>query len=213
MLYSVVSHADLATFRLNSEEKFTNYWISKLPQYDETIGYELREGIVVVKYEEADSERVTYMDVTYRLTILSQMAALACAMHGRKIVQIGSSRYNVHVAINHPEGVYITEQVGNTLIKHQRTGVVFLREDDFYVAVEDATVAAIMKRQRQYSLPQVMDHRWLVRFEVNGHFVYKPMAHIFGKDIGWLIEAGQQIELNWADKLAEITKVEQEYTP
>ena len=213
MLYSVITHADLATFRLHSEEKWTNYWISTLPQYNETIGYELREGVLVVKFEEADSERVTYMDVAYRLTILSQMAALACALHNRKIVQVGSSRYDVHIAVNHPQGLYITEQVGSKLINHQRNGVVFLREDDFYVAVEEATIAAIMERQQKYSLPQVMSHDWLVRFEVEGRFIYKPMAHIFGKDIGWLIEAGKQIELNWAEKFAEITKVVEEYTP
>lgn len=179
---AAVTSQDLLEFTYNSKEVSENLWVSQLPTYHESIGYELRGSILVVKYEQTEDERISYgSNMSYSLTAVPPVIALACAMHKRRYVQLGTSRHTIHVAVNHPNGEYIAkkEGVGQTIIKHQTKGLIFVKDKDFYMALEDRLVAQLYVNLIGMSIGNLIPVAYLVRFEHFGKFKYFPASLVF----------------------------------
>lgn len=212
---AVVSYQDLIEFQYNSKEVAENLWVSELPTYHESIGYELRGSILVVKYEQNEDERISYGDTSYTLAIVPQVIALACALHKRTYVQLGITRHTIHVAVNHPEGAYIAQShlAGGRVFKHQAKGLIFNKEKDFYMALEDRLVAQLYVDRMGLSIGNLIPAAYLVRFEDNGKFHYFPASLVFTDPI--IRESYLSIvekDFDWDGKRKEIEDFVEEWT-
>jgi hypothetical protein len=179
---AAVSAQDLLEFTYNSKEVAENLWVSELPTHQESIGYELKGSIVVVKYEQTEDERIQYNDqLSYSFQVVPQTIALACAMHKRRFIQLGTSRHTIHVAVNYPNGEYIAnaERPGGQIIKHQVKGLIFVKDKDFYMALEDSMVAQLYVDRMGLSIGNLIPDKYLIRFDYNGWFCYFPAALAF----------------------------------
>jgi hypothetical protein len=183
MHYEVaVSQQDLTEFTYNTKEVHANLYISQLPTYEETIGYEIRGHVAVIKFEETEGDRITYGNPSYTLQAVSQVIALACVLHKVKHFQLGASVHTIHVAVNDPQGAFIAKQgqPGVGIIKHQVNGLVFKEEGNFFMALEGGMVCSLYVDRMGTSLGlQLIDRTFLIRFEVEGKFHYYPMALVF----------------------------------
>lgn len=210
---SVVSQKDLLELRHNSTEVADNLWVSRLPSQEESIAYELKGGFLIVKYEENEDGRITFSNVTYKFNRVSTMIALACALHKRSMFKVGASVYDINVVVNQPDGIYHVEIEGNSIIRHQANGLVFLREGDFYVAVSDSLLAQIYISRLGLSIHSLIDHDYLIRFQINGKYRYFPMAYVYIDPI--IRESflkGDSTEYQWDNKALEIEMFVEEYT-
>lgn len=213
---AAVTSQDLLEFTYNSKEVSENLWVSELPTYHESIGYELRGSILVVKYEQTEDERISYnSNMSYSLQAVPPVIALACAMHKRRYVQLGTSRHTIHVAVNHPEGAYIAKKdhVGQAVIKHASKGLVFVRNGDFYEALEDRLVAQLYVDRMGLSIGNLIPSSYLVRFEHNGKFLYFPAAFAFtDKPLRDSYLKTEEREFEWDLKRNEIEHFVEEWT-
>lgn len=211
---SVCKSTDLEEMRHNSKEVSPGLWISKVPSAMETIGYEIRGGFLIVKFEESEDDRIPYGNVAYKFKHVSSMIALACALHKKKMFKVGSSVYEIHVTVNHPEGRYEVESdMLNNLLHHQLDGLVFVKEEDFYLAITEERLAEILVERIGRSLGNIIDHRYLVRFKVQGKFKYYPLAWIFTDPelLTSYLKPGEE-NLPWNEKLTEIEQFVEGYT-
>jgi hypothetical protein len=213
---AAVTSQDLLELTYNSKEVSENLWVSELPTYHESIGYELRGSILVVKYEQTEDERIAYnSNMSYSLQAVPPVIALACAMHKRRFVQLGTSRHTIHVAVNHPEGAYIAKKdhVGQTVIKHASKGLIFVKNQDFYEALEDRLVAQLYVDRMGLSIGNLIPNAYLVRFELNGKFLYFPASHAFTeKAIRDSYLTREEQDLEWDLKRNEIEHFVEEWT-
>lgn len=179
----VVSRQDLLEFDYNSREVHTNLWISQLPTFNESIGYEIRQAMLVVKFEENEDGRITYGNPSYTLQQVTQTIALACAKHRVSHFVLGASVHTIHVSVNEPQGAFIAKQgkPGVGVIKHQAAGLVFVKEGNFFMALENSMVAALyVNRMSNEMSLRLIPSAYLVRFEgKNGEFHYFPLSHVF----------------------------------
>lgn len=179
---AAVTSQDLMEFTYNSKEVATNLWVSELPTYHESVGYELHGSVLIVKYEQNEDGRIIYGSGTsYSLQAVPPVIALACAMHKRRFIQMGTSRHTIHVAVNHPNGEYIArvDIAGGSMIKHASKGMIFVKDKDFYMALEDRLVAQLYVDRMGLSIGNLIPSAYLVRFENNGKFHYFPASHVF----------------------------------
>jgi hypothetical protein len=211
---TAVSQQDFLEFSHNSREVAQNLWVSDLPSYHESIGYELRGSILVVKYEDTEDERITYGNPAYILSVISPTIALACALHKRQLFQLGKSIHNIHVAVNRPDGAFIAEpQVIGGMLMHQAAGLVFVKEKNFMMAVTDETVAQLYIQRLGMAIGNAINNRYLIRFHHEGKYVYFPLAHVFADPLlrsSYLREHEEAFD--WDGKRTEIETFVEEWT-
>lgn len=213
---AAVTSQDLLEFTYNSKEVSENLWVSELPTYHESIGYELRGSILVVKYEQTEDERISYnSNMSYSLQAVPPVIALACAMHKRRYVQLGTVRHTIHVAVNHPNGAYIAKKddVGQGIIKHASKGLLFVKNGEFYEALEDRLVAQLYVDRMGLSIGNLIPNAYLVRFELNSKFLYFPASLAFTEQVirdSYL--KPEERELEWDLKRNEIEHFVEEWT-
>lgn len=210
---SAVSYQDLLEFQHNSKEVANNLWVSELPSQFESIGYELDGSTLVVKYEQNEDERIAYGDHAYSLNIVPQIIALACAAHKRSFVRLGRSRHTIHVTVNKPDGEFFAVVTGAKTIKHQSRGLIFAKEHDFYMALEDRLVAQLYVDRMGLALGNIIPAAYLVRFEYKGVFHYFPASLVFtDKTIRDSYLTPEQQEFDWDDKRKTIEDFVEEWT-
>jgi hypothetical protein len=211
---AVCKSTDLEELRHNTKAVIPGHWISKLPSAMESIGYEIRGGFLIVKFEESEDGRIPYGNVAYKFKHVSSMIALACALHKKKMFKVGTSVYEIHVTVNHPEGMYaVTTDLLNNLTHHQVEGMVFVKEGDFYLAITDERLAEILVDRIGLSLGNIIDHRYLVRFKTMGKFKYYPLAWVFtDPELLTSYLKPDEENLPWNEKLTEIEQFVEGYT-
>lgn len=218
MYYEIaVKQQEVIELRQNSEEVLPGFWISRLPSYDEVICYEIKEDMLIVKYEETDGERITFGDLTFNLKAVSQILGLACAMHKKTHIKLGVSLHRIHVAVNHPDGAYIAENTSRAhepVVYHQQEGLVFTKEKNFYVAIEPSMIAQLFIDRMGLSIRSLIPEMYQVRFEVDGKFVYYPLANVYHSDFvrESLTRKEHKGLLDWDGKQVEIENFVEEWT-
>jgi hypothetical protein len=218
MYYEIaVKQQELIELRQNSEEVLPGFWVSRLPSYDEAIGYEINGDLLIVKYEETEDGRITFGDQSFNLKAVSQILGLACAMHKKSHFKMGVSMHRIHATVNHPDGAYVAENTGRVnepVVYHQSEGLVFTKEKNFWVAVEPALIAQLFIDRMGLSIRSLIHEMYQVRFEVDGKFVYYPLANVYHSDFirESLTRKEHKGKLDWAGKQAEIENFVEEWT-
>lgn len=211
---SVITSDILQEIALNTKEVATNLYVSELPSFGESIGYELQQGLLIVKYEQNEDERIAYGSVAYRFETVPGIVAAVCALHKRRFLKVGVSSHTIHVAVNHPDAEYIAVQDTHYgLLKHQTKGLLFLQEKEFFMAVPGHIVAQLYVDRMGLSIGHLIPEQYLVRFDYNGKFQYFPVSYAFMPEhLRQVCIEGRFKDLDWDGKRTEIENFVEEYT-
>jgi hypothetical protein len=184
MTYTIiVDSREIAEAQANTREPFADLFITRLPSECEEVGYERAGDTLIVKYEEnEDGRMVVNAQLPYELhDHLPRIFGVILQLHyGVTKIKLGNKIHRIEVLVNAPCGVYHNEAVlGGRALKHETTGTVFTRGGDTYAAVNEATLALLNERFVKRGTGVFIPEMYMVRFVINGRYVYQPMSRLF----------------------------------
>lgn len=209
MTYTIIVDArEVAEAQANTREPFKDLFITRLPSELEEVGYERIDDTLVVKYEENEEGRmVIAAQLPYAIhDHLPRIFGVILKLHyGVTKIKLGNKVHRIEVLVNAPNGVYFNEMIlGNRALKHEVTGTVFTRAGDTYAAVNHGTLALLNERFVKKGHGMFIDEAFLVRFIINGSYVYQPMSRLFNDvDVAVSFNAALTKE-DWAEKNQEV---------
>lgn len=209
MSYTViVDSREVAEAQANTREPFKDLFITRLPSECEEVGYEKVGDTLIIKYEENEDGRMMIgAQLPYEIhDHLPRIFGVILKLHyGVTRIKLGSKTHRIEVLVNAPGGVYYNEaMIGGRALKHETTGTVFTRGGDTYAAVNQATLDLLHERFIKRGHGQFIDDTFLVRFVVNGTYVYQPMSRLFNDVEVAMSFNGALTEADWAEKNAEV---------
>ncbi|MNB58504.1 hypothetical protein D3C87_332570 [compost metagenome] len=209
MTYTIiVDSREVAEAQANTREPFKDLFITRLPSECEEVGYERVDDMLVVKYEENEDGRMTITaQMPYELhDHLPRIFGVIMKLHyGVTKIKLGNKIHRIEVLVNAPTGVYFNEAIlGGRALKHETSGTVFTRGGDTYAAVNDVTLSILNERFVKKGTGVFIPDSYLVRFIVNGRYVYQPMSRLFN-DVDVAISFNDAItKEEWAEKNQEV---------
>ncbi|MNZ52697.1 hypothetical protein D3C78_705540 [compost metagenome] len=127
--------------------------------------------------------------------------------YGVTKIKLGNKVLRIDVLENAPNGVYYNETVlGHGLVRHEVSGSVFTRTCNVYSAINSDTLKLLNERFVKRNHGVFIPNDYLVRFVVNGRYIYQPMSRLFGDAE---VAAGFTNDLEvaeWVEKSNEILK-------
>lgn len=184
MQYSfIIDHTDFEEIRLNTTEVFENLYISRQPSVEEEVGYEIKGDTLIMKYEQNEDGRII-LDSAKKFNGLAPLlpAIFGAVMHLHKLkkLKVCNHEFDVEVFINKPNGIYLNERgADGDVIRHELGGMIYRRRDALYCQINEMKVFKRMIQMRKNGIGSFIDPEILVRFEVNGKFVYQPAGHCY----------------------------------
>ncbi|MNH65410.1 hypothetical protein D3C73_174190 [compost metagenome] len=179
----IVDSREIAEAQANTREPFADLFITRLPSECEEVGYERAGDTLIVKYEEnEDGRMVVNAQLPYELhDHLPRIFGVILQLHyGVTKIKLGNKIHRIEVLVNAPCGVYHNEAVlGGRALKHETTGTVFTRGGDTYAAVNEATLGLLNERFVKRGTGVFIPEMYMVRFVINGRYVYQPMSRLF----------------------------------
>ncbi|QTH80502.1 hypothetical protein PA10_00304 [Pseudomonas phage pPa_SNUABM_DT01] len=180
----IVDAREIAEAQVNTAEPFKDLFVTRLPSECEEVGYERVNDTLIVKYEENEDGRMMITaQMPYELhDHLPRIFGVIMKLHyGVTKIKLGNKTMRIDVIVNDPTGVYYNEAVlGGKIVRHETAGSVFIRMGDTYSAVSDIALKVIYERFVRRGTGVFIPDHYLVRFVINGRYIYEPMARLFG---------------------------------
>lgn len=209
MTYTIIVDArEVAEAGANTKEPFAGLFITRLPSELEEVGYEVIGNTMIVKYESNEDGRTSVSSkVPYAIhgTIPRIFGIVAKVHNGITQIKLGKETHRIDVLVNSPLGVYFNEgKIGGKIIRHETEGLVFTRNDNTYSAVTKTTLDSLYERFIKRGSGVCIPPDYLVRFVVNGKYIYQSMSLLFN-DGGVAASFNSSIsEDEWQEKSQEV---------
>ncbi len=178
----IITQDELVEARLNTTEPFDRLFISKLPSEDVEIGYEVRDDVLTVKYEQLDNDRLMIANLSPEEVEAYQIPhiyGVVLKLHGVRKLKLGvSTVLYTDVRINQPCGVWhAVQQPDNSVIEHAVDGRVFvLTEDNRYTALSDEHISDLYHKYVPLGQGPFIPSMYLIR--THG-YKYVPLNMLF----------------------------------
>lgn len=204
----IVDSREIAEAQANTREPFKDLFITRLPSECEEVGYERVEDTLIIKYEENEEGRMAVTaQMPYELhDNLPRIFGVILKLHyGVTKIRLGNKTHRIEVLVNEPNGVYYNERIlGGRSLKHETTGTVFTRGNDVYSAVNSITLDILNERFVKRGQGVFIPAEYLVRFIINGSYVYEPMSRLFNDVTVAASFNGAITEEDWIEKNLEV---------
>lgn len=175
----------------------------------------LGKRLVKILQECYDDECTSYLDnKQYEFKTLPYLVVVLCAKMDFSHIEIGLSKHSISIYDRDVPGRFIPIVENQTLILHESEGVVFRREEEFYIALHDEFVADMLISNLGHSL-RFFNDKYLVRFNHYGKFFYFPLGAVFGNETLRDLEYSNLPEykhFDWEAKLAELEEFPEKVT-
>lgn len=180
---SIVDATDLESFKKNTIQGENGRYVSKVPEFSESLTYEIKQDKLIVIQETNEDTTITYGQLSYNFRVIPVMFALACAMHRKRILQVGVTEHTVYTHVQGALDRFIASY-GETggIRMHDRKGLVFVEEEEFVVAVPEEVICSLYIEKMTMAI-KLFDERYLIRFTLpGGSFMYFPMADLYANE-------------------------------
>lgn len=196
----IITEDELVEARLNTTEPFDRLFITKLPSEDVEVGYEVRDEVLTIKYEQLDDERLLLAELTadeIRAHDMPHIYGVILKLHGIRKLKLGKDViFYTSVTVNSPCGVWhAVRDTDGTVFEHAVKGTVFIRTEDWrYTALSSATIVELYRRYVLLGQGQFIPSMYLIRVRdyeylpLNTMFHLPEVAHSFYPSIssdGW----------------------------
>lgn len=206
----VIDHRELAEATANTREPFGNLFITRIESEQEEVGYEKIGDLLVVKYEENEDGRINLNPaLSYNgIESLPRIYGVIMKIHGAAQIRLGKTLIKASVVVNAPNGIYYNEACrGGRVFKHELQGLVFTLTGDTYSAVNNETLEILNRRFVSRGHGIVIPDSYLVRFEVDGKFVYQPLQRVFNNPTVASSFSSKITEREWVEKNNAVSKL------
>lgn len=197
--------SELSTTLSGASTEFHRYKTEFL-EYDEYIIYTVFQDRIEIIFEVGDGIRQEYFKgCKFDFTALPFLMGVVCGIHNKRILVIGNSVHTVSVfKADDEHSRFIPTMEKGKLVFHDREGVVFTKQDNFYIAVPEELVSNLFIKRMGHSI-KIYPDEYLIRFKENDGFKYVPWTELN-------LVHGEYRNLEGDAKLKEIEAVVDHYT-
>lgn len=190
--------------------------VAILKEFNEKVHYQrINEHTIRITEEHFDGEINSYTSNRhYNFQVLPFLVAAICYEYGIRFVEVGLSKHSVVIYDTETTDRFIPTTEAGRVYLHDREGVLFIQNDQYFTAVADQQVAELLISNMDYSL-RFFDQKYLIRFKVGQRYLYFPLADVF-LDSGVREMKHRNIQgianLPWKNKLKEILAMPDQFT-
>lgn len=210
------SDLDKVIFNLTADGQFGRAKIIGEDAVEETVNFQKLDGHRVrITQECFEEDCIRYPEnKQYDFVTLPYMITAVCAKYGFSQILIGNSKHTISIYDQEKPGRFIPVVENSVTYLHDREGLVFRREGDFYNSQLDEFVADILISSMEHTL-RFFDQAYLIRFNLNGKFFYFPLADVYATELTRELKyrnLPEYKEFDWAGKLKELNEFPEKVT-
>lgn len=212
---TVIKGSDVKEVRFAVSNNTSN-GVAYLPEFNEKLFFMFTgDHTIRVVQEEFDGDIKAYQTSQFfNFPVLPFLVSAVCFKYGIRYVEVGLSTHSVAVFDTEGSGRFIPTTESGKIYLHDREGMVFTQEGQYFTAVSNEQVAEMLISNMDYSL-RFFDQKYLIRFKVGNRFIYFPLADVF-TDSGMRSMKHRNIpevdKVNWGKKLDEILAMPDQFT-
>lgn len=174
------------------------------------------DHIRVLRDKDSDFDDVYTSNEIYDNLDVSQVIAYLLNYYNKRKLKRGVTVETVMVYVNTPESRFHITTHGNKPVFHEREGLVFqCLEGNCYQAIPTEVVCDLVVSRMGLTI-KLFDPKYLIRFEVDGKFIYAPLSAVYQDPIVRDIEhwevARHVVGRQWEQKQADLLKLVEDYT-
>lgn len=160
---------------INGESK---RFFTTLLDHNESVLYDVYDGHLVIIRETNEGEVEEYLsDRSYDYQTLPLLVAIACYKHNKRVVKMGRSTHTLMFHDNKDGRFEAVLEAGKVTL-HDKEGLVFTQDGDYYLSLPEEHVANIMLERLNHSL-KFFDEKYKVRFKIGRNYAYFPLTEVF----------------------------------